>query len=159
MLRIYDGGWDYDEDLAKKENSDDKGYYILKTVKAFITPDDAYELFCQHNYDKQRRFDEGYARRLASSMVVAPNMDFAIGPDGKCMIENGQHQMWAIFLRGLPTQASITVWMCKDEAAMADLFCIFDDNKRRSFNNAIHVRFRNVGNGCKYERCRFVDVC
>lgn len=161
MIRIYDGGWDYDEDLARAENSAEKGYYILKVVKALIPPDDAYELFCQHNYDKQRNFDEAYARRLAATIVVAPNMDFAIGPDGKCMIENGQHQMWAIFLRGLSTQAAITIWMCKDEQAMADLFCIFDDNKRRSFNNAIHAAMGansltfdgNEGRLAKWSQC------
>lgn len=139
MLQIYDGGWNYDERTAREGNSADKGYYIETTTAAHISPDDAYEIFCQHNYDKQRTFSENHARRLAASVRVAPAVDFAIGPDGKAYLINGQHTMWAIFLRGLTTQAGIKIWMCRDEQAMADLYAIFDDNKKRSLQNAIHA--------------------
>ncbi len=139
MLRIYDGGWEYDEEIARRENSADKGYYIHSATKALIDPDDAYEIFCQHNYAQQRNLDEQHSRRLASSVRVAPGIDIAIGPDGKAKIVNGQHTLWAIFQRGLTTQASVTIYMCRDEQAMADLYAIFDDNKKRSLNNAIHA--------------------
>jgi hypothetical protein len=139
MLRIFKGGWKFDEKTALANNSADKGYYLEKTVIANISPDDAHELFCHHNYSDQRKFNESHARRLGMTICVAPDIDFAIGPDGKAFIVNGQHTMWAIYLRGTTTQAAIKIWMCRDKQAMADLYAIFDDNKKRTLNNAIHA--------------------
>ena len=139
MVLIYDDGHNYDPQKALATRSDEKGYYIHDSMVVFISPDDAYEMFVEHNYDKQRRLDEAHSRRLASTISVAVSIDFAVGPDGKPKMLNGQHTMWAIYLRGHDTQSNVKIWMCRDEQAMADLFAIFDDNKKRSLKNAIHA--------------------
>jgi len=140
MKRLYDGGWDYSEEVAQRRNSADKGYYIHKVVDADIDPDDAMELFIHHNYDEgQRKLDESWSRSLAQDMATVHNIAFAVGPAGIAKVVNGQHSLWAIVNRGQTTQAVITIYMCRNEQAIADLYATFDYNKKRSFQNALHA--------------------
>lgn len=139
MLQIFPGGWCYKEETAQAQNTAEKGYYIYESLTVQIAPEDACELYVHHNYDNQRNLDESHCRKLAANMCVAPDVSLAMGPAGKLLIVNGQHTMWAIYLRGFTTQTSIKIWMCRDDAAMASLYAIFDDNKKRSLLNAIHA--------------------
>jgi hypothetical protein len=137
MRRITTSGWEYDEEVAKSEGCEDVGYYIAETKKVRIGPDDALEIFSHHNYDHNRDFDQAHCTQLSQSIKVVPAIDFAIGPGGKPVLVNGQHSMWAIYMRGLPTTASITIYQCRDEAAIARLYGIFDSNKKRSQQQVI----------------------
>jgi len=139
MQRIYDGGWEYDEEVARQKNTN-KGYYVHTVINADIDPDDAKDLLLCHNFEHcQRDFKDKWAWNLAKDINTVHNIVFAIGPAGKAMIVNGQHNLGAIMHRGLTTQAVVTIQMCRDEQAMGDLYNTFDDNIRRSFTNSIHA--------------------
>lgn len=139
MLRIYDEGWSYNEAKARALGTAEVGYYIHAAKPAVITSEDAFDLFSYHQYKNQRPFDQSHSTHLSESMLVAPAIDFAIGPSGHAVIVNGQHTMWAIYMRNQPTQASVTIYQCRDELAVAKLFAIFDSNKKRTVANAIHA--------------------
>ncbi|MHA2279951.1 MAG: hypothetical protein ACXAC5_03620 [Promethearchaeota archaeon] len=139
MQRIYDGGWEYDEEIALRKNAN-KGYYVHTVMNVDIDPDDAQDLLLYHNYeDCQRDFTDKWAWALAKDINTVHNLVFAIGPAGKALIVNGQHNLGAIMHRGLTTQAVVTIQMCRNEQCMSDLYNTFDDNIRRSFQNAIHA--------------------
>lgn len=98
-----------------------------------ISPEDAYELWVQHNWwQHQREFDAKHAERLAAEMVVAVDLSIGIGPDNIPRVFNGQHTLWAIYLSGRTMQVSITIYMCRDNQGMANCYAIFDSNKTRS---------------------------
>lgn len=137
MRRITSSGWTYQNERALAEGTDDVGYYIDETKHPRITPEDAFDLYNHHNYDHNRSFDQQHATHLSKAMRVAPNIDIAIGPSGKPVVVNGQHQLWAIFMKGVTITASVTVYQCRDEASIARLFTIFDANRKRSQQNAI----------------------
>jgi len=140
MRRIYDGGWEYDEKVAERRNAAEEGSYIYKVCNVDITPEDASDLFCYHNYDKgQRKLDETWSRTLAKDIATVHNIAFAVGPSAIAEVVNGQHSLWAIVNRGRTTQASVNIHMCRDEQAIADLYATFDVNKKRSLQNAIHA--------------------
>lgn len=139
MVDIYPHGWDYSEKVALENGTAEKGYYLHETLKVEISPEDAGEIFIHHNYAHQRNFDDGWARELARNMVTAVGIDFAIGPGGKAFVINGQHTLWAIYLRQRRTPASITVYQCRNEQAMADLYAIFDSNKVRTIKQVLHA--------------------
>lgn len=139
MKRIHDGGWEYDEEIARQKNTKG-GYYVHTVINADIDPDDAEDLLVFHNFENcQRAFRDKWAWDLAKDISTVHNLVFAIGPAGKAMIVNGQHNLGAIMHRGLTTQAVVTIQMCRDEQAMGDLYNTFDDNIRRSFQNSIHA--------------------
>ncbi len=139
MLRICPYGWGYSEDVALEQGTAGKGYYLHETMKVKITPEDANDLWCFHNYNSQRKQDDNWAKELAENMVTAVGIDLAIGPGGKALVVNGQHTLWAIFLRQRTTTASISVYQCRDEQAMADLYAIFDSNKVRTTQQVVYA--------------------
>ncbi len=140
MKRIYDGGWEYDEEVAKRRNSATTGSYIYLTLNVDIDPEDAQELFFHHNYDdRQRAFDNKWAFDLSKDITTVHNLAFAVGPSGKALLVNGQHNLGAIANRGITTQAVVTIHMCRNEVCVADLYNTFDFNKKRSFQNSIHA--------------------
>lgn len=139
MLQICPYGWDYSEDVALRQGTAEKGYYLHETMKVEITPEDAYDIHVHHNYDAQRKQDDAWARELAENMVTAVGIDIAIGPGGKAFVLNGQHTLWAIYLRQRTTTASISIYQCRDEQAMSDLYAIFDSNKIRTSRQVIHA--------------------
>lgn len=134
MRKICPVGWDYDNDNARRLGTDEKGYYMVPELSKVnvITPEMAEELYTLHNYDANRRFDQSHAERLSEQMVVAVQISIAIGPDNYPVVVNGQHTLWAIFMSGKDMQAQITVYMCRDNNAIAQLYGIFDSNKIRS---------------------------
>lgn len=139
MLQICPYGWGYSEEIALQQGTNEKGYYLHETMKAEITPEDAFEIHVHHNYDGQRPQDDKWARELAENMVTAVSIDLAIGPAGKAFIMNGQHTLWAIYLRQITTTASISVYQCRDDQAMADLYAIFDSNKIRTSKQVLYA--------------------
>lgn len=136
-MRKICSGWEYSHKRACELGNDDVGYYQSEAKIVDIDPDDAYDLFVYHNYDRNRNFDQSHSSSLSSAMRLAPSIDIAIGPDNFPVILNGQHTMWAIHMRGQTTQASVTIYQCKDEHALANLFSIFDSNKTRTLAQAI----------------------
>lgn len=137
MLKICTKGWTWSEEKASRLNTDDIGYYIDETKTVIIEPEDASELYVHHNYEGNRSFDQSHSEHLSSAMKLAPQIAIAIGPDSYPRIVNGQHTMWAINMRGRPTQASVTIYQCRDSEAIAALFSIFDSNKKRSVAQAL----------------------
>lgn len=139
MLRICPYGWGYSEEIALEQGTAEKGYYLQETVKVQLTPEDANDIWCFHNYSSQRDQDDKWAEELANTMVTAVGIDIAIGPSGKAEVMNGQHTLWAVHLRNRTTTAPITIYQCRDDQAMADLFSIFDSNKVRTTKQVIHA--------------------
>lgn len=114
MLSIYSDGWNYSEDRAKSLGTDEAGYYIEKTTDVVISPEQALDIFCHHNYAGQRSFDQAHAVRLSKEILLARDIAFAVAPGGHATMVNGQHNMYAIVLRNQNTQASVTVYQCRD---------------------------------------------
>lgn len=139
MLQICSYGSEYSEAVALQQGTAEKGYYLHETLKVDITPEDAFEIHVHHNYDAQRRQDDNWAKELAENMVTAVGIDLAIGPGGKAFVVNGQHTLWAIYLRQRTTPASISVYQCRDDQAMADLYAIFDSNKVRTSRQVVYA--------------------
>lgn len=137
MERLCPKGWTYSDEKAKRLTCDKVGYYIDSAIVSVIDPETANDLYLNHNYQKNRSFDQAHSVSLSASMELAPAIAIAISDDGHPVIVNGQHTMWAIYMKNRPVQASVTVYQCRDERAKADLFTIFDSNKKRSLAQAI----------------------
>ena len=140
MRKICPDGWSFDEAKARQLMVDEAGYYQdAKQSQAgyVLDPDDANDLFVYHNYKSNRKFDQAHSTNLSNSIKVAVAIDIAVGPSNFPVIVNGQHTLWAIFMRGIPTQVSITIYQCRDDAAIARCFAIFDSNKKRTLANSI----------------------
>lgn len=137
MQRLCKSTWGFSEDKARQLGTDQVGYYLDCSMVVVLTPDDAYDLFVNHNYEKNRAFDQSHSANLSNAIKVAPAIDFAIGPNNFPVCVNGQHTLWAIYMRGQATQASITFYQCRNDESIAALFSIFDSNKKRTLANAI----------------------
>lgn len=148
MQRLVPVAWSWNEEFARQLGTDKEGYYQVAELcgSRVITPEDAEDLYNKHNWwDFQRKIDERHVERLAAEMVVAVDISIAIGPDSFPRIVNGQHTLWAIVTSGRPIQASITVYMCRDKQAMANLYAIFDSNKTRSAATVIETQRKAGG--------------
>lgn len=139
LLQLCPYGWDFSEDIALQKGTAEKGYYLHETRNVDLTPEDAFDIHVHHSYDSQRKQDDNWAKELAENMVTAVGIDLAIGPGGKACIVNGQHTLWAIYLRNRTTPASISIYQCRDEQAIADLYAIFDSLKVRTGQQVIHA--------------------
>ena len=139
MKKIYNRGWEYDEEKAKQLRLDKEGYYIGEQVTVIIDPEDAFELFMHHNYKGNRNFNQAHATRLAEAMGIVTNIDIAVGPSARPDIVNGQHSLWAIYMKNLPLQTAVKIYQCKDDNTIASLYAIFDDNQKRTYAQAIHA--------------------
>lgn len=141
MLKLCPIGWDFDEDFANQVAATN-GYYMVPeySIVHNITPEMAEELFTYHNYEYQRRFDQGHAERLSSEITVMVAIDIAVGPSCYPEIVNGQHTLWAAYMSGKHMQARVTVYMCRDVKAVTDLFSIFDSNKVRSASTILETK-------------------
>lgn len=139
IRKICPVGWTYSEELSEQLTSDAGYYQDAEQSRAgyLLDPDDAYDLFVHHNYESNRKFDQAHSANLAHNMAVAVAIDIAIGPSGFPVVVNGQHTLWAIYMRGRPTQISVTVYQCRDKAAVAAVFALFDSNKKRTLANTI----------------------
>lgn len=146
MLKLCPVGWDYDTELARSLGTDTEGYYLVaEHCKVHvITPEMAEELYLYHNYAGQRSFDQAHAEHLSKTMVIGVHLGIAISPSGYPVLVNGQHTMWAIYMRGQHIQAQFSVYMCKDEGAVARVYSIFDSNKTRTPANILDA-YRNSG--------------
>ena len=149
--------WNWDNELAVQLGTAKEGYYQIPALcgSRIITPEDAEDLFNYHNWwDFQRKFDGKHCERLAAEMVVAVDISIALGPDNFPRIVNGQHTLWAIVTSGRPIQASVTVYMCRDRIAMANLYSIFDSNKGRSAATVIETQRKCGGIDIEYPASR-----
>ena len=137
MLKICPNAWAYNEEEAKRLGTDEVGYYPSKSKQVLLSPEDANDLHCYHDFKGQRHFDQSHSEVLSLEMKVAPALDVAIGPDNYPVVVNGQHTIWAIFMRGRDTPAATTVYQCRDIQSMARLYAIFDSNKKRNLGNTL----------------------
>lgn len=138
MRRICPTDWNWDEEKARMLGTEEQGYYKLLVQCPVIQPEDAEEIFLHHNwFDGQRKFDDKHAERLSSEIVVAVDLSFALGPDNYPRLVNGQHTLWAMFMSGRAIQATVSIYVCRDEKSMANLYSIFDSNKTRSTSTII----------------------
>lgn len=139
MRRICPDGWVYDETFARQLGNDSVGYYQSEAKVVVIEPEDAYDLFLHHNYAHNRRFDQAHSTKLSNAIKVGTSIDIGVGPGNFPSVVNGQHTLWAIYMRGQPTQVSLTIYQCRDDSAMASLFAIFDTPKIRTLAQSIEA--------------------
>lgn len=139
MRKICPQGWTYDEAVAIAENSADVGYYIEESKKVVLTPDEASDLYCFHNWEDNRAFRQHHSTQLSEVIRVAVNIAIAVGPDGYPVVVNGQHTLWALYMRGQSLGASITIYQCRDKQALANTYTIFDSGKNRSQTEGVEA--------------------
>lgn len=157
MLRVWGGGWEFDESHCRDVGCESEGYYPASALLKVLQPEDAMDLFVHHNYKGNRPFDEDHALAIAEGMTVA-HVDIAIGPDGYPQVVNGQHTLWAVYLRGRATQADIVIYQCRNPEAMAAAYATFDIGKNRTQTNIIDA-YKSAGrivteiNSAKLARC------
>jgi len=137
FIRSICEGWVFDE---RKANS--RGYYMHKTMLVDISSSDAEEMFASHNWHNNRAFNNQHASSLADAIEEAPNIALAVGPDNHPWIVNGQHTVWAIFLRGQKTPANVVIYQCRDNQAVAALFSTFDSNMVRTQQQVLSAAMR-----------------
>jgi hypothetical protein len=114
-------------------------YYVEKEVVQRLSPGEAEKILLAHNYDHNRRFDEAAARDLSHEIGAhhAINVCFARVRDGRPCIVNGQHTLWAIANSGESIPCCIRFYRCKDRKSLAELYAIFDSNKKRRTHDAL----------------------
>lgn len=139
MTDICSYGCEYSEKIALQKGTSEQGYYLYDSKNIELSPEDAFEIFVHHNYSSQRTLNEGWARELAHNMVTAVSIDIVVGPGGKAFVVNGQHTLWAIYLRQRTTSAPFNIYQARDEQAIADLYAIFDSNKTRTIQQVLHA--------------------
>ena len=120
------------------------GYYPLTSAVVRIEPEDASDIVTLHNYAFQRHFDSAHAEQLAQEIEEIINITIAIGPGRYPWIINGQHSLWAVVLKNRPIKATVTIYLCSGEQAIAKAYATFDNGKTRSGKSVIDAA-RNAG--------------
>ena len=103
-----------------------------------IKPKEAAQMIAEHNaYSGQRPLRDAHVRYLSGKMeenrfFQEAQIAFARLPDGSSTILNGQHSLRSCVRSGVPIDASIRVFECRDETDLFQLYSEMDQGLRRS---------------------------
>jgi hypothetical protein len=135
--------------LKKKYNKADDGancgYSMQGTQKIQLSNTQAQELSLCHTYYYNRPFNIRYARQLVNELTSI-TIVMMIDPDGLLWIADGQHRLAAHAMSDSNRTLSVAVivYACKDKEAVASLFDMLDDVKKRTPRAAVQHR-QDVG--------------
>ena len=89
MIRLLQAVWPdwhdghfWDEEKAETLGLAEEGYYLEAGGPYVLTPEDAEEIFFNHNWKGNRRFSHRRANHLSDCMGVSTDISIAIGRAG-----------------------------------------------------------------------------
>ncbi len=127
MDELCPDGWQFDE---SKSNS--SGWYMAESKILNVSSEQGGDLYLHHNWGHNRSFNQRHSENLSEVMEAVTQITLAIGPDNHPWVVNGQHSAWAIRLQQCEVMpVCFLIIQCRDEAAIANLFHIFDNNMIR----------------------------
>jgi len=116
-------------------------FTITSTTNTVITPEMASDLLSKNNYMSQRNLNKSHVVMLRRAIESG---DFHIGSvcvardeNGDEFLMNGQHQLNAVLLSGVPIKATVIEAHCPTRADLSRLFAQFDVGRNRSLTDIV----------------------
>lgn len=109
-----------------------------------VVPEEAKRLLQIHNaYRGQRRLRPGHvallAEKMKNGMFLQGEISYALMPDGRSVLTNGQHTLNAGMVSGVPFNASIYGYECKDENDLYTVYSETDQGLRRNYGDVVRA--------------------
>lgn len=115
-----------------------KGWRLLDSFAADITPKEALELYQNHRHPDNRQLNEIHVNNLTRDIESGVNIALVfVGDNLVSVIVNGHHTLVSIGLQTKTLRASFSIYEAKDVDAMSALYAIFDDNYRRTYSQVV----------------------